>query len=104
MDIDRGAGAYGKFGIFPPAAWPLAAAIIPTHSIWQYQYGRTGGLKGARAYPNLDQWKQGSLLTYTQNQGLYQLFLGDTRSVVCKTVFSYLCSFESNIRGEVEGP
>ena len=48
MDIDRGAGgAYGKFGIFPPAAWPLAAAIsyqlILSGNICM---GRTGGLKG----------------------------------------------------------
>ena len=29
---------------------------------------------------------------------------GDTPSVGCKIVFSYLCSFESNVQGEVEGP
>ena len=82
MDIDRGAGAYGKFGIFPPAAWPLAAAFIPTHSIWQYQYGRTGGLKGAWAYPNLDQWKQGCLLTYTKSM-LISIVPGGIHLVWC---------------------
>ena len=66
--------------------------------------GGQGGLKGARAYPNLDQWKQGPLLTYTESRLMSIVLWGDTPSVVCKTVFSYLCSFESNVRGEVEGP
>ena len=82
MDIDRGAGAYGKFGIFPPAAWPLAAAIIPTHSIWQYQYGQDRGAKGGMGLPKFGSMEKRVFIDLHKIKAYINCSWGDTPSVV----------------------